>query len=1011
MSDSENKAKSIFLTALELTAAAGREAYIAEQTAGNTALRRDVEELLRHATGIGDFLESPARAAISLEDDARRTDFSGSTIGPYKLLQVIGEGGMGAVYMAEQTAPVQRKVALKIIKPGMDSRQVIARFEAERQALALMDHPNIAKVLDGGATDNGRPYFVMELVKGVPITRYCDEYHLTPKERLELFVPVCQAVQHAHQKGIIHRDLKPSNVMICLYDGRPVPKVIDFGVAKATGHRLTERTLFTEFGAVIGTLEYMSPEQAELNNQDIDTRSDIYSLGVLLYELLTGTTPLCRDRLKQAAFTEMLRIIREEEPQKPSTRLSTSRDSLPAISAQRQMEPTKLTRLVRGELDWIVMKALEKNRGRRYETANSLATDVQRYLCDEPVLAGPPTARYRIRKFFRKHRAEVLAAIAFIVLLLAGTGISIAQAVRATRAERDARAAAAAEALAHQAEADQRRQAEAVAGLLESAFQGLDPKEAALDLKGELVGRLNAVASNLDSKFAGEPLVRARLRHAVGVAQRGIGEPQSAVILLNQALAERREHLGPDHVDTLLSMRELGSALQDAGQFEAARQQFEQVLAKRRTLLGPDDAETLASVRDLGIIYQDLGRPADARPLFEHVLERRTALLGSDHLQTLEVVTNLAGVYKVTSQPSRALSMYQRAYEGTRKQLGPDHPDTLTNMNQMALTYQDMKQLDKALPLLKEVLDRRRARLGPDHPRTLNSVNNLALAFAESGRFDEALPMHQETLERRRAKLGPDHPLTLNSLNNLALLYRDMGRLDEAIAMGEDVVQRRRAKLGIDDAHTLNSLNNLALAYKDAGRLDRAIPLYEETLERRRATLGPNHRSTFVSMYNLAVALGDSGDLERANSLLRELIAQKSQVADSGGTIQEQSMLGLILVKQSHFAEAETLLRENLATRQKQQPDNWRTFQVESMLGAALSGQSKFAEAETHLLQGYEGMKSREARIPAPQREPRLSEALDRLVRFYAAWEKPNEAARWRKELEDLKGTQKKSPN
>ncbi len=331
----------------------------------------------------------------------------GSRIGPYRLLQKIGEGGMGVVCMAEQEKPLHRKVALKIIKPGMDTAQVIARFEAERQALALMDHPNIAKVLDAGTTDTGRPYFVMDLVKGIPITRYCDEAKLSPSERLSLFIPVCQAIQHAHQKGIIHRDIKPSNVMVTLQDGQPVAKVIDFGVAKAIDERLTERTLFTQYGAIIGTPEYMSPEQAVLSGLDVDTRSDVYSLGVLLYELLTGTTPLRRETLREAAIDEILRRIREEEPQRPSTRLSDSKDALLSISAQRQTEPARLTKLVRGELDWIVMKSLEKDRTRRYETANGLARDIQHYLDGDAVEAGPPTTSYKLRRFARKHRAAL----------------------------------------------------------------------------------------------------------------------------------------------------------------------------------------------------------------------------------------------------------------------------------------------------------------------------------------------------------------------------------------------------------------------------------------------------------------------------------------------------------------------------------------------------------------------------------------------------------------------------
>jgi eukaryotic-like serine/threonine-protein kinase len=333
-----------------------------------------------------------------------------AAVGPYKLVEVIGEGGMGTVYLAEQTEPVRRQVALKVIKAGMDSRQVVARFEAERQALALMDHPNIATVLDGGATPDGRPYFAMEIDQGVPITAFCDDRRLTPRERLELFVPVCRAVQHAHQKGVIHRDLKPSNVLVALYDGRPVPKVIDFGIAKAAGQPLTERTLVTGLGAVVGTPEYKSPEQAELNQLDVDTRSDVYSLGVLLYELLTGTTPLQRKRLGEAALLEVLRLVREEEPPRPSTRLSAT-DELPSIAARRGVEPRRLSGLVRGELDWIVMKALEKDRGRRYETATGFAADVQRFLAGDAVLAVPPSAGYRLRKFARRNKARAAAAV------------------------------------------------------------------------------------------------------------------------------------------------------------------------------------------------------------------------------------------------------------------------------------------------------------------------------------------------------------------------------------------------------------------------------------------------------------------------------------------------------------------------------------------------------------------------------------------------------------------------
>ncbi len=466
------QARELFLHAVGKLPPERWEEYVAEGCGDDAELKRQVLHLLQVHREAGSFLESPAvvlddvgldRTSAELPTGEARGSLiaqTGTVIGPYKLLQPIGEGGMGTVYMAEQTQPVRRVVALKLIKAGMDSRQVLARFGAERQALALMDHPNIAKVLDAGTTEEGRPYFVMELVKGIPITRFCDERRLTLRERLELAIPVCQAVQHAHQKGIIHRDLKPSNVLIALYDGQPVPKVIDFGVAKATGPRLTDETLYTEFGAVVGTLEYMSPEQAELNQLDIDTRSDIYSLGVLIYELLTGSTPLQHKRLKSVLFLEVLRLIREEESPRPSRRLSTT-EELPSIAACRHIEPRKLRGLVRGELDWIVMKALEKDRNRRYETANDLAADLRHYLDDEPVQACPPSAGYRLRKLMRRNKGLLTMLAVVFLALIAGTAVATWQAIRTTHAERLARTRLQAEITAQNATLAQLRLTEA----------------------------------------------------------------------------------------------------------------------------------------------------------------------------------------------------------------------------------------------------------------------------------------------------------------------------------------------------------------------------------------------------------------------------------------------------------------------------------------------------------------------------------------------------------------------
>jgi WD40 repeat protein len=448
----QSPAETIFFAALEKGTPNERAAYLDAACGDDRNLRQRVERLLAAHPHVGGFLEPPAQADALAEEarvappevsQARTASYQGSVeaigtviAGRYKLLQSLGEGGMGAVFMAQQTEPVKRLVAVKLIRQGLDSKQILARFEAERQALALMDHPNIARVLDAGATQSGRPFFIMELVKGVPITQFCDDRQLSPRERLELFIPVCQAIQHAHQKGIIHRDIKPTNVLVALYDDRPVPKIIDFGVAKAAGSQLTDASLVTGFGAIVGTPEYMSPEQAQLNQLDIDTRSDVYSLGVLLYELLTGTTPIDRKRLAQQAVLEILRVIREEEPPRPSTRLSTS-EALASIAATRRTDPAKLTKLMRGELDWIVMKCLEKERSRRYETANGLARDLERYLHDEVVEARPPSAGYRLRKLARKHRAALAMATTVLSFLVAAVALTTWLAVRARRAENE----------------------------------------------------------------------------------------------------------------------------------------------------------------------------------------------------------------------------------------------------------------------------------------------------------------------------------------------------------------------------------------------------------------------------------------------------------------------------------------------------------------------------------------------------------------------------------------------
>jgi tetratricopeptide (TPR) repeat protein len=765
---------------------------------------------------------------------------------------------MGVVFMAEQTEPVQRKVALKIIKPGMDSRQVIARFEAERQALALMDHPHIAKVFEAGTTKSGRPYFVMELVKGTPITRYCDEHQLTPRERLQLLLPVCQAVQHAHQKEIIHRDLKPSNVLVAEYDDRPVAKIIDFGVAKATGPKLTERTMFTEFGQVLGTLEYMSPEQAKLNALDIDTRSDIYALGVLLYELLTGTTPFEAKRLRQAAFDEVLRIIREEEPPRPSTRLSSTQE-LPSIAAKRGLEPRKLNGLVRGELDWIAMKCLEKDRNRRYETANGLARDIEHYLHDEPVQACPPSAGYRLRKLVRRHKGPVLAAATiFLVLVggIVGTTWGMFRARAAARTEKEAKETA------QQSEAETKAVLDFVENKVIAAARPKDQAGGqAYDVK--LAAALKAALPFVDQSFTDQPLIEARLRMTMGNSFWYLGDAKTASEQFQAARQLFAEHRGPDHPDTLKSMNNLANSYYALGRHTDSLKLRQETLALCKAKLGVDHADTLACMGGLATSYHAVGRHADALQLRQETLALYEAKLGPDHPDTLAGMSSLANSYHALGRYDDAFKLRQEMLSLYKAKLGPDQPDTLKIMNNLANSYAALGRHADAFKLREETLALRKASLGPDHPDTLRIMNNLANSYAALGRHADALKLREETLALRKAKLGPDHRDTLKSMNNLADSYAALGRHADALKLCEEVVALCKATLGPDHPDTLKTMNNLATSYIVVGDATSAMAILQETLTLRQRRVKAQPANS-AEQSCLAWTHGQMGDAERA---------------------------------------------------------------------------------------------------------------------------------------------------
>jgi WD40 repeat protein/serine/threonine protein kinase len=926
----------IFANALKLATPDKQAEYLDLVCAGDDQLRNQLAALLiAHGTA-PEFLEHLAGSLGGLTEDPPFGDgasapprtptatHSSPVIGPYKLIEEIGEGGMGTVYMAQQTEPVKRLVALKVIKLGMDSRSVIARFEAERQALALMDHPNIARVFDAGTTETGRPYFVMELVKGVPLTGYCDDSRLSPRERLKLFIPVCQAIQHAHQKGIIHRDIKASNVLVALYDGEPVPKVIDFGVAKATGQSLTEKTLVTGFGAVVGTLEYMSPEQAELNQLDIDTRSDIYSLGVLLYELLTGSTPLDRKRFNEAAMLEMLRVIREVEPPKPSTRLSTLADSS-KVAANRGLEPNKLSGLVRGELDWIVMKALEKDRRRRYETASGLADDVRRHLNDEPVMAGPPSSWYRLRKLARRNRAGMATAAIVASALVVGTAVAAWQAIRATRAESNALKALNEKEEARADEARQRvialdnvltalaREAEtkAVLDFVENnVFAAARPEgvDGGLGHSVSLRKAVEAALPFVSTSFTEQPLIEARLRMTLGTSFDSLGEFRIAADQFQAARAIYTKYRGADHPDTLKAMHELASTYGGLRRYAEALSLQKAILALRSTKLGPDHPDTLNTMHDMAYSLYRLQQYAEALKLDEETLALRKARLGPTHPDTLRSATTLANGYQAVGRQRDALKVREETLALLKNTRGPDHQDTLTGMYNLARSYETAGRHEDSLKLQEETLAGLKAKFGADYPLSLLSMGRLAVSYDYFRRFDDANKLREEALALSRVKLGLDHPDTLDSMTALAGGYDRAGRHADGIKLREQALEIQKAKAGPNDPATLSKVNGLAWAHVSYGDSLRGQAQFAEARREYMVALkiSPDDSEVLARLYYLALTLEQQGKPVDAEAGLREVLGLQPKNWEA------RHQLELLLRKQGQHAKADAELEQTI---------------------------------------------------------------------------------------------------
>jgi serine/threonine protein kinase/TolA-binding protein len=996
--------------------------------------------------------ENPEAPAAS-PDSERNQPSAGTTaekpgdiIDRFRLIRPVGEGGFGVVFEAEQETPVRRKVALKVIKLGMDTRQVVARFEAERQALALMEHPNIARVLDGGMTPAGRPYFVMEFVNGIKITDYCDQHQLTLRQRLDLFVQVCQAIQHAHQKGIIHRDIKPSNILVADQDGVPVPKVIDFGIAKATldsasGERPYETTL--QFFA--GTPAYMSPEQAGMGGLDVDARSDIYSLGMLLYELLTARPAFCWDELSHAALNEILRVIRESEPARPSTQLtSLAPQELTVIARCRRAEPDRLPTLLRGDLDWVVMKAIEKDRNRRYETANGLAMDIQRHLDHQPVLARPPSRLYLLQKMVRRNRLACAAAAAVTIALVAGLGVSSWMYARETQARVLAEAA-------EKKAASEAEKSVQTAKFLKEMLTSVGPSVALGRDTALLREILDKTSTRVGKELQTQPDLEAEMRGTLGSVYLALGDYDKAANMSLTALALRKKLYGENDSRVADSLNDLGNVLYRQTKLKDAEATHRAALALRRKLFGNHDPRVAASLNNLANVLWGQGKLTDAEAMLREALALRRELLGDVSAETVETMDNLAGVLSLEDKLAEAEKMQREALALNNKLLGNEHPDVAYSMNNLADTLSAEGKLTEAEAMNRETLAMRRKLLGEDHPDVAFSLFALAGVLVKEGKLDEGEADHRLALATRRKLLGTNHLDVAGSLNNLAALLIDEHKLDEAEVMQREALAIQRKKLSADHPDIAGSLLNLAAILQAQTKLPEAESLLREALAIQKKLLGNESLDVAQSLGSLAQILQGQGKLTEAESLARESLAMRRKLlggehSDVAFTLaaladilndehklaeaeplqrEELAMRRSLLAKESphqpatvnsladaftrsiptllaeeKFSDAEQSGRDFLAFAEKEMPQAWQTSCARSLLGASLLEQKKFAEAEPLLLQAVEDLERQKNSIPD---QAIVAGAVERLVQLYQLTNRPELAAEWSKKLPPAK--------
>jgi eukaryotic-like serine/threonine-protein kinase len=837
----------------------------------------------------------------------------------YTLSKVIGIGGMGCVYLAEQHEPVRRQVALKVIKTGMDSKTVVARFDAERQTLAMMEHANIAKVYDGGTTVEGKSFFVMELVQGLPITTYCDEERLSVEDRLKLFVLVAEAVQHAHTKGIIHRDIKPANILVATVDGRPCPKIIDFGVAKATEQKFS--TLDPGATAsIVGTPAYMSPEQADPTVKDVDARTDVYSLGVLLYELLVGSPPHENQDSTRDRVADLLRTVRDSDSPLPSSKLSLN-PSLQIIAKNRDIDPKKLTRMLRRELDCVVVKALQRDRELRYTTAYTLAADIRRFLAGEIVEAQTPTASYLLRKLARKHYGTVIAAgLVFFALVAGLTGIAWGF-LEARKQEIAAKQEVVKTENALQREAKERAFAEAIAEFVEKDFLALtslegqidqDGQNAKLDRSSTLRDLLDRAVLKLSSRSDLEPQTESRLQTMIGSSYQYLGAFDLAILAFQRALELNQSVLGEEGLNTISAKNNLAGALQANGQLELALPILEENLQKAQSLLGEHHRQTLLSRHLMATHLRKSGQPEKAVAILEQTLELRRSLQGPDSQATLTNMYNLALAYYQAEQRVKAVALMGETLKLQIASFGKDHPDVYVTMGQLASYYRDAGQFDKAIPLMEQAFEWTKSEYGEKNPPFVFALAKLAAGYRDSGKIDLAIPRFEQALETAKVVFGPEHPDVANAMTSLAMGYRAKGKPEEALPLFEQALALRTSVLGNDHPSTLVSMVNVAACNGAMGRIEKAAEMNERCLEQATNTLGANHGTTLTIMQNLANNYWKMKKLDRSIPMFEKVLQGKEEKygRDYPETLASIANLGVNYRDAARYEESIQLLEE-----------------------------------------------------------------------------------------------------